>query len=97
MVGRSTYSRPAFIRAERVSGPDKSRTMRPIQPMEFPPRTAISVSASRAQGRHFQDRLDNVDVVIDAKLIGHGQEHSLGFGNGFVFRKLAARASGSAA
>ena len=31
-----------------------------------------------------QDRLDDVGVVVDAELIGHGQQQRVGLGDGFV-------------
>ena len=35
-----------------------------------------------------QDRLDDVRVVINAELIGHGQQERIGLGNGFVLLEL---------
>ncbi len=32
----------------------------------------------------FQDRLDDMGVVVDAELIGDGQEQRVGRGDGFV-------------
>ena len=35
-----------------------------------------------------QDRLEDVRIVGDAELVGHGQEESVGFGNGFIRPEL---------
>ena len=36
----------------------------------------------------FQYRLDDMGVVVDAELVGHGQKHRVGLGDGFVFLEL---------
>ena len=35
-----------------------------------------------------QDRLDDVGVVVDAELIGHGQQQRVGLGDGLVLLQL---------
>ena len=35
-----------------------------------------------------EDRLDDVGVVVDAELVGHGQEQRVGLGDGFVLLQL---------
>lgn len=32
----------------------------------------------------FEDRLDNMGVVVDAQLVRHGQQQCVGLGDGFV-------------
>ena len=44
-----------------------------------------------------QDGLDHVRVVVDAELIGHGQQQRVGLGDGLVLPSCSMRTSGSAA
>ena len=36
----------------------------------------------------FEDRLDDMGVVIDAELVGHREQQRVGFGDGLVFLEL---------
>ena len=55
------------------------------------------VSASQARRDVLQDRLDDVGVVVDAELVGHGQQQRVGLGDGFVLLSCSTSTSGSAA
>jgi hypothetical protein len=41
---------------------------------------------AEARGDVFEDRLDDVGVIVDAELIGHGQKQRIGFRDSFIFR-----------
>ena len=45
-------------------------------------------TATPARRDVFQDRLDDVGVVIDAELIGHSEQQRVGFSDGFVLLEL---------
>jgi hypothetical protein len=50
---------------------------------------ANGASAPPKAGRDvLEDRLDDVGVVVNAELIGHGQEQRVGLGDGFVLLEL---------
>jgi len=52
-------------------------------------RSRDSCSAPAELGRHVaKDRLDHVRVVVDAQLVGHGQEEGVRGGNGRVVLQL---------
>lgn len=44
-----------------------------------------------------EDRFNDMGVVVDAKLVGDGQQQGVGFGDGLVFGELLDQESGSAA
>src|SRR4029077_3569944 len=45
-------------------------------------------SPAQRRGDVLEDGLDDVGVVIDAELVGHGEQERVGFGDGFVLREL---------
>src|SRR6476661_6340055 len=52
------------------------------------PGTGAASAPAEARGDMLEDRLDDVGVVVDAELIGHGQQQGIGRGDGFVFLEL---------
>ena len=50
----------------------------------------MALASAPAESRRdvLQDRLDDVDVVIDAELVRHGQQQRVGLGDGFVRLEL---------
>src|ERR1700722_13282347 len=52
------------------------------------PRTVAGSPPAQRRGDVLEDRLDDVDVVIDAELIWYRQQQRVGLGNGFVLLEL---------
>ena len=52
------------------------------------PQGATDVTASQTRRDVREDRLDDVGVVVDAKLVGHGEQQRVGLGDRFVFLEL---------
>src|SRR5580658_1913352 len=43
---------------------------------------------AQRRGDVFEDRLDDVGVVVDPELVGHGEQERVGFGDGLVLLEL---------
>src|SRR6188768_4096443 len=79
---------PLFPAARRSSSTSNFSASSAAGSLRGRPRGQPSLSPPQRWSNVLEDRLNEVRVVVDPELIGHGQQEGVGLGDGFVLPEL---------